>query len=540
MHPKLLFDVIQRQAGTLAKAVLECVMNSVDAGASKIKVGASRDEVNITDDGRGFTSREEIEKWFETFGQPHTASENKRFGTFRMGRGQAFSFGRNQWRTGKFFMDVDIKHKGLDYDLTETKKYQPGCAIDIALYAPLASLGLRCLEDDLKAMVQWLNVPVTFNGQLLSRDPAIADWTAEDADAYYKFTTSGSMDVYNLGVRVKDYGSYNLGVGGVVVSKKQLKLNFARNDVMSDCPVWQRIRKVVNDRAGNSAKTKKKLTDDQIVWVSKQIAAGELTGRDATTAAVFTDVTGRNWSLDSIRRKSHDLRNTYTVAPLEDQKGDNLMQHKIAFVFARECLDRFGSATLAELFEKVIKPLYPYGIAFEIADFDSLAIAIDDRAVPIPPAEWTEIEKAVVMAIESAYRQLRRERSDESPVRKVLIGDSDVAAAWTDGESYVAFSRQCLRSAGTDLRGWVIIGNTLLHELCHGDPDSGTHSHTPEFYREFHDQSDFVAAFAPTAMNAYTSAIKSAGRRLTRRQLAALDAEAQRLEAEGKLAAAAA
>ena len=32
-HPQLLLDVIQRQAGTLGKAVLEAVMNAVDAKA---------------------------------------------------------------------------------------------------------------------------------------------------------------------------------------------------------------------------------------------------------------------------------------------------------------------------------------------------------------------------------------------------------------------------------------------------------------------------------------------------------------------------
>ena len=33
MHPQLLYSVIQRQAGTLNKAILEGVMNGVDARA---------------------------------------------------------------------------------------------------------------------------------------------------------------------------------------------------------------------------------------------------------------------------------------------------------------------------------------------------------------------------------------------------------------------------------------------------------------------------------------------------------------------------
>lgn len=38
MAPELLLDVIKRQAGTPAKAVLELVMNAVDAGATRCEV----------------------------------------------------------------------------------------------------------------------------------------------------------------------------------------------------------------------------------------------------------------------------------------------------------------------------------------------------------------------------------------------------------------------------------------------------------------------------------------------------------------------
>ena len=62
MHPKLLMDVIRRQAGTLAKAVLEGVMNSIDAKSTSVDVTIERTRVVISDDGKGFPSREEIEK----------------------------------------------------------------------------------------------------------------------------------------------------------------------------------------------------------------------------------------------------------------------------------------------------------------------------------------------------------------------------------------------------------------------------------------------------------------------------------------------
>ncbi len=51
MHHQLLRSVIQRQAGTLSKAILEGVMNAVDAEASKIDIVLKRNEVRISDDG---------------------------------------------------------------------------------------------------------------------------------------------------------------------------------------------------------------------------------------------------------------------------------------------------------------------------------------------------------------------------------------------------------------------------------------------------------------------------------------------------------
>jgi len=75
MHDKLLLDVIRKQAGSIQKAVLEGVMNSIEAAATRVEVSVEPDQIKIIDDGRGFQNREEIELFFETFGQPDTESE---------------------------------------------------------------------------------------------------------------------------------------------------------------------------------------------------------------------------------------------------------------------------------------------------------------------------------------------------------------------------------------------------------------------------------------------------------------------------------
>ena len=50
IHPKLLLDVIQRQAGTLAKAILEGVMNGIDAKCKQVKITLTEGKVTIVDD----------------------------------------------------------------------------------------------------------------------------------------------------------------------------------------------------------------------------------------------------------------------------------------------------------------------------------------------------------------------------------------------------------------------------------------------------------------------------------------------------------
>lgn len=134
MHPDLLWSVIKSQAGTLSKAFLELVMNAVDAGSDKVEILFDRNTFKVSDGGKGFTSRREIEDFFETFGTPHKEGDAT-YGKFRMiGRGQIFSFAKNTWQSSAFRMDVDIKTLGLEYNLHENQSMVNGCVISGEFY----------------------------------------------------------------------------------------------------------------------------------------------------------------------------------------------------------------------------------------------------------------------------------------------------------------------------------------------------------------------------------------------------------------------
>lgn len=524
MHPQLLFSVIERQAGTLSKAILEGVMNAVDAGATKISVTVSTEQVQISDNGKGFADRREIELFFETFGQPHDEVEQKVYGQFRMGRGQMFAFGANDWRTGEFEMQVDVKCKGLDYRLVEGLALHEGCYIGIDLYEPLLPSDLSATERDIERMVKYVSVPVTLNGKVVSKDPATLKWDHETADAYINLKPSGGLRVYNLGVFVNEMSSYQLGTGGEVVAKQQLKVNFARNDVQSDCPVWKRIKKAVDQRATRENKSKPTLDDGGRKRMADQFRLGELGLEDIAKVKLFTDVTGRHWSLRGLGKWSSWGRKSKvpcTVARDGDALGDKLMQHHIAFVFSEETLERFEVASVPALLNLLRRKESWYVEKWVATPFEKLEKQLGRSYQLVPKDELTAKERALLNTIENAADNIASGlRSEERrKTRTIALGVSACADAWTDGSSYITINRKFLKHVQPTIEGWVRIGSLMLHEYCHDEPNTETHIHTPEFYRRFHDAADLVATFVARAIGWYPHALKKEGLRLQKRDL---------------------
>jgi len=60
--PAIIHNLISRQAGSLGKAVLEAVMNSIDAGATAIDITIDPQTLTIMDNGCGIQNFEQIEQ----------------------------------------------------------------------------------------------------------------------------------------------------------------------------------------------------------------------------------------------------------------------------------------------------------------------------------------------------------------------------------------------------------------------------------------------------------------------------------------------
>ncbi len=545
MHPKLRFDVIRRQAGTLAKAVLEGVMNSVDAGATVCRVTLTEEALEISDDGRGFRSRQEVEDWFEVFGQPHSEQEHKTYGTFRMGRGQLFAFGANVWQTGRFRMEVDIQQQGLDYQLLSVKgpRY-PGCLIQVRLYERLYGYDRTRTLEDVAFAVRWCPVPVYLNGDLVTRNPADEKWSLVTDDAYIRYEDTQRLSVYNRGIHVMDLPESRLGTGGVIVSRQALQVNFARNDVQSSCEVWKRICEVVEQHTAKKLTQKKSLSDGERLRVAQDLLHGRVAATSHTRTKLFTAVTGRHYSISELLRHRHL---PLTVAPKGSIVGDRLHRSKTAFVLADQTLLRFNAAHLGDLLAKC-RTIWPKSLGtqeFHTQDFASLARLFNDSYQLLRDSDathrerlWLDLLRLGESWMAQTIADLEEAKLSRGDSRRVLLGQSESRNAWTDGASFICVSRQFLQRHDFNLSGLYAVGRVLLHEMCHIEPSAEEHDHDQAFYEQFHDRSEAIGVFVSRALSRLPTAAASLRRKLTKASLLAQDQVTRAEEAVSGLTAA--
>ncbi len=510
-HEKLILDVIRKQAGTFDKAVLECVMNGIEAQLAttakpKIWIEYS-DEGNgvlvVRDPGRGFRSRKEINEWFAQFGTPHEASEGKKWAEFRMGRGQAFSFGRNVWRTGTFRMEYDLEtdpaersykcSHALDFALESDLENYPGCEVTIHFYKRQVGKGyfyssVDAFKSAIKKQVEFMEGEIYFNGEQINTPASECTWDIVTEDAYFMFGKGHDLTLYNMGAYVKPYDAASAGVTGVVVSKEKMDVNFARNSILSTCEIFQRIWLVIRDNKVKRIRAESRwLNDNQKINALLELRDGEIKYSDIKTLGLFELAGGKFLSLDAVRK----MRSPWTFAMRGDDVADRLDYLNEAICFADDvlaALDYTGKPV--DFFNWLLRESFrdcdggPKSsdwnkIRAFYRDFSTLADGYDSVHKILSTDDQSKAERRFLRAMES-YQCWRG--------RTLCIGTCDTANGWTDGSSYIVFNRAFLKDNNPGYDGGVAACVTLaIHELAHDSDDTGTHVHSAEFYRAYHD-----------------------------------------------------
>lgn len=508
--------LISSQAGSVEKAILESAMNSIDAGARgiDIRIDAKGKTLFVSDDGRGWKDADEIRTTFGTFGFDHGEDNRRTYGQFGLGRGQLWNYCRATYRTNGFALDVDIRERGLEYDIREAD-HRPGCLIEGEFYEPLDPRDIQTAARTLKEWLEYAGIPICFNGEAISTDPAKQSWDQATDEAYFKFRDQSSLLIYNQGIFVGRVSAYEFGIGGAVVSRKPLSLNMARNDVLrAQCKVWPKIRDCLRTAAGLKAKTRRERLDDYSrCMLIRDWMAGDIPYAEICDQAVLVDGRGRARKLNAVTG--------FKRVAIADKRGSNvadkLLASKMALVLAPEIAEWFGvkdgQGLVSAIKQRINEERTPLGRAENEAEWDAWHEhrKLDQRWRDMQGVDWeslraeydftheivadkdlTRRQKAQLMAVKALNDGVAGEiasiRRKVRHARTLRAGRSESAAAWTDGESYVAVDLDTAANACRGVEGLTRMAKILLHEYVHDSSSADdTHTHSQAFYEDFHD-----------------------------------------------------
>lgn len=524
LDPQIIHHIIYSQAGSIGKAIIELLMNSVDAGATSVRLSMTKSGFNCRDDGRGFASREDVLRYFGRFGTPHQEGDAT-YGRFRLGRGQIMAHATTEWSSNSWKMTVDTRTMGYNYDLDDLSEGTPGCTIDGNWYEPLNDLELMSAIQEIRDLVRYTTIAVELNGKIITRDPSSEKWDFEDEWAYYRAKEEGPVSIYNQGVLVRHDSSHVWGAGGLIVSKQAIDLNVSRTEILrKTCVVWKPIAKQFGQLANEVSA---RLGDHRKTEARREKNARALLSGDPQITSIFqreeviTLLPGkRHVTLqDFIRRARRDHKGKITIVEYGNDvpKGEAIARDGIIQVVHPQTLERFGCNGQEDFQEVLERAIANVSEAFtngktwseedlvrwfpmpELVSFSTLRDAFVERTQIV--SEKTALDKETrrawvalrwciqqyAGACSGAKRYTDGRMAYDEPRMHVLLGESNSAEAWTDGDSYLAINvRIVKRLIAEPLKTAAYIFGLVEHEIAHKG-DSLECGHDEAFYQRYHD-----------------------------------------------------
>lgn len=346
----LLKDVMRKQAGSIEKAVLEAVMNAIDADATEVRVKLTESELIVSDNGKGM-QKSEVDKYFKKFGLKDDDIQDKEFGKFRMGRGQIFNFGVNMWHTQNNIMVVNLEQphttvevngeeqeldtSGLSYVWLESDESVDGCTISVDLFNELDDVRstVSNIEDQIRYM-SWLHdVEIVINDKVCNTE-FDSDYSTEQA--YISFdrdSYSGRATIYNKGAYVM---TEKIGpISSTIVTREDIDLNFARNDILTGCPVWGVVLDQHDEHLRSFLLEQDGLESDETEWLIQQANDDTSFWSEIYDEDIIPDISGTMHSLKGLEGQA------VTFADSSDSVAQELCRRTSNIVIPNELKSPF-------------------------------------------------------------------------------------------------------------------------------------------------------------------------------------------------------
>lgn len=496
----LLVSLIYNQAGSISKAILEAIMNAIDAKASEVKVYINSDGIHyeVHDNGIGFSSTKEIQKYFEVFGFDHSQDTRERvYGQFGMGRAQLWAFSRTLFISNAYTMDVDIQARGLTYIPGNIDQPIKGTKILGEFYDAKTPLELDECKRELREMVAYTPVPVYLNDELISTVPSNRKWSIEIDEAYIDCKEIGELKVYNQGIFVRSYPRWKFGLGGTIVSKVRLELNMARNDVVvAKCEVWKRVASVMRKQGATKTEKKKSLTDDDRHFLVRRWISGEKVD-NIFHQRIIKDVRNRAYTIEGMLRYPAV---THCGQGHSARLAEKVQMSKTAFVVHDKTLEWFDANSISELIQKMVNAVQHPSFRrawiqerlqeFPIISFEDASRGFCDGHEILSEKELkprTKLQLKVLRKFNRWFPPMVGKISVKTQARELKVAKSDSALAFTNGNKYIAIDVNHLAILDKGIDGVLQIIHTMIHEYLHEIASDGQHAHDLEFYENYHD-----------------------------------------------------
>jgi hypothetical protein len=555
LDPQIIHHIIYSQAGSIGKALIELLMNSADAGATKVNLTITKEGFTCTDDGNGFASREDVIRYFGRFGTPHIEGDAT-YGRFRLGRGQVMAHAATKWSSRHWVMTVDTRSTGYSYDLEDQAECAPGCVITGTWYDPMTTTELVSTTQEVRDLVRYTPVSIALNGQIITRNPTSEKWDFEDEFAYYRGKDDGAVAIYNQGVLVRHDPGHIWGAGGLIVTKQAIGLNVSRTEILrKTCPVWKEIAKrfrMIADeicaRTGDHRKTES----------SREKSARELLSGDAPNLweiyggqEVISVLPGkRHITLDDfLRRAQQQHKGAITIVERDTDvpKGESIARERIVQVVHPQTLARFGCYTPEEFRECLTRIIVNLKATKQgsqawaqkflqppaLLCFTTLKEAFVEHMRIVSEVDtldketrraWTALRWCLdqyAQACAGSHYKNRSGRVSNNKQLNILLGQSNTAEAWTDGKTYLAINESIVQKLKRDpLRTASYIFSLVEHEVAH-QGDSLACGHDEAFYQRFHDISVRMSSERQWYMHKwiikYTYSLEGEGKRSNKR-----------------------
>lgn len=524
LDPQIIHHIIYSQAGSIGKAIIELLMNSVDAKATVVQLTMTRDGFECRDDGQGFASRDDVLRYFGRFGTPHDEGDAT-YGRFRLGRGQIMAHASTVWTSNRWQMSVDTRTMGYGYDLDEFEAAVSGCGISGTWYERLSEVELMSAVQEVRDLVKYTPIIVELNGRVITRDPRTERWDYEDEYAYYRVKEEGAVSIYNLGVLVRHDSSHLWGAGGLVVTKQAIGLNVSRTEILrKTCPTWKRISAQLTILASSLAS---KLGDHRKTEARRErVAMALLAGEEGSLdffnkEEVVTLLPGKKHvTLFEFLQKTRYSKKGGTspqFAAVENghdiPKAEAIARERLAVLIHPQTLERFGCHNgfdFVDCLERIVEQLKAAALVSvkkdawigdwifvpTLIDFITLRDAFLERTQVVSEKSLDRETRRVWTALRSVLGHYARactggrKRRDGSiyggRAFTFFIGTSNAADAWTDGKSYIAIEERIVRQlSATPMKTANRIFSIVNHELSH-EGDSINCGHDETFYQRFH------------------------------------------------------